>query len=86
MPIYDCVCSMCGNIIEQFLRIEETPISCVKCGSIMNKMPGGYFRLSYNNQTDSCTWSDGGYSSSQFWNGVKEARSQGKKVKGSHEQ
>ncbi|MFW6129740.1 MAG: FmdB family zinc ribbon protein [Atribacterota bacterium] len=83
MPIYDVYCNKCGKIDEQWLKIDESAGKCPKCGSNeTHKMPGGHFKLVYNNKKDVCTWANEGYSSSQYWNAVKSARERGENVKG----
>jgi len=82
MPIYDVYCSKCGNVEEQWLKMDEEPKRCPRCNSLTKKMPGGYFKLVYNNKKDICTWGNEGYASSQYWRAVREARDRGEKVKG----
>jgi putative FmdB family regulatory protein len=84
MPIYDLYCEQCKNIVESWLKMDSEPRPC-PCGGKRVKMPGGHFKLKYNPKSDSVTWGSEGYSQSQYWKDVKEARSQGKKVKGANE-
>jgi hypothetical protein len=81
VPIYDTTCVNCGNTIEQFLGMNEEPIMCVRCGGIMTKGVGGYFRLVSNNKTQLCGWASDGYASNQYWSAVRKQRSEGKDVK-----
>lgn len=86
MPIYDVECKTCGEIeLDLWLKMDELPPPCKKCGGERIRHCGGRFKLVYNNQTDLCGWGDSGYESSQFWAGVKAARDRGEKVKGAHE-
>jgi len=84
-PIYDAECIECGKIEEDlWLKMDEEPTEC-SCGGKRKKHVGGRFKLVYNNKKDLCTWGDDGYSSSQYWRLVKEARDRGEKVKGINE-
>jgi hypothetical protein len=83
MPIYDVYCSKCDCVeIDIWLKVDEQPGICPVCGDIRHIIPGGYFKLIYNNKTDSCSWGNEGYASSQYWNDVREQRAAGKSVKG----
>jgi putative FmdB family regulatory protein len=37
MPVYDIVCDNCGRKEEIFLKIDENPPACDKCGLPMRK-------------------------------------------------
>jgi len=72
LKIIDVKCEKCGHESEQWIK-NEVFQPCEKCGEKVKK-------LLYNNQTDSCGWSDSGYASSRYWDKVNEERSKGKNV------
>jgi putative FmdB family regulatory protein len=84
MPIYDVRCEKCECIIEEILGMDDEPVVC-ECGGTRKKMPGGYFKLLYDNKKDCCSWGNEGYASSQYWKKVREQRAEGKAVKGCNE-
>jgi putative FmdB family regulatory protein len=85
-PIYDVICDKCKEVKEEWLKMDEEPEDCHHCSHPRKKMPGGHFKLVYNPQRDICSWGFEGYASSQYWNGVKEAKERtGKTHKGINE-
>ncbi|MFA5026034.1 MAG: zinc ribbon domain-containing protein [Candidatus Shapirobacteria bacterium] len=87
MPLFDLCCTKCGEEIEdKWLGCDEDPGVCEFCEGKLTKVPGGHFKLVYNNKTDMCSWGNEGYASSQYWKAVKEARDNGNRnVKGINE-
>jgi putative FmdB family regulatory protein len=85
MPIYDVHCEKCNENIEEWLKMDEEPRPCENCKQRRVKLPGGYFKLVYNNKTQICGWSDNNYETNRYWSEVKKARSEGHKVKGANE-
>lgn len=82
MPIFDLLCKACEHEEIDVIKKADEEVLCPRCGDpmvhICNKMT---FKLSYNNQTDSCGWSNDGYASSQYWNDYKKQKSEGKNVR-----
>jgi hypothetical protein len=85
MPIFELKCLKCGDIAEEWMKHTDTWQNCSLCGGERTRLVGGHFKLVYNNKTDMCTWGSEGYSSSQYWKKVKEARDRGENVKGINE-
>jgi len=83
MPLYDVYCKKCNSVEEDvWLSVDELPEICRNCGDARHVIPGGRFKLVYNNKTDTCDWSG---NSSQYWKDVRAANERGEKVKGCNE-
>lgn len=83
MPLLDLICTKCGNeVIDVWLKANENPGICKLCKGALARIPGGHFKLVYNNKTDMCDWSG---NTSMYWNEVKKQRAEGKNVKGANE-
>lgn len=87
MSLLDLVCTKCGHdVIDVWLKADEDPGQCEVCKGELRRVPGGHFKLLYDNKKDSCSWGNEGYASSQYWKVVKEARDNGvRNVKGINE-
>jgi hypothetical protein len=86
MPIYDFHCTKCGHEVEDVLCKMTEGMICEKCFSKMEKACNcSHFKLVYNPKIHRVSWGDQGYSESQYWRDVKEARARGEKVKGANE-
>ena len=49
MPIFDVICEKCENLREDdWLKVDEEPLVCEKCGGKMIKQCGGRFKLVYD--------------------------------------
>ena len=70
-PLYDTICEECkDNKIDVWLKINEEPESCEKCGGKVVKQVGCHsFKLVFNNKVDCCSWGCEGYSSSLYHKG-----------------
>lgn len=80
--IFDVQCQECDFIEEIFKDDEQDFPICSECGGKTKRIYTSMnFKLVYNNKTDSCSWGDHGYASSQYWNNVKDARANGENVK-----
>lgn len=89
MPIYTFECEACGNHDEIILSMSDNSVQkCTKCnGDLTRTFPNKCsFKLKYNPKTDMVSWGNEGYASSMYWSDVKQARFEGKKVKGANEQ
>ena len=79
----DWYCNKCNNILEDEFKYTDEEVKCPKCNSLMIQMVGkANFSLVYNPKTDIVDWQG---NKSQYWSAVKEARRQGKNVKGHNE-
>ena len=38
MPLYDFKCDACGNLTEQFAKVEQTSLECPKCRQQMRRV------------------------------------------------
>jgi putative FmdB family regulatory protein len=86
MAMFDCECTVCGNVEEQIIGHDEEPAPCESCsGKTVKVISGAHFKLVYDPKRHVCSWGNEGYATSQYWNAVKEARSRGEKVKGCNE-
>jgi putative FmdB family regulatory protein len=84
MPIYEYVCSSCGNYEErlEFGSEVDREHVCPSCNKQMDRIVSQCrFKLIYNNKTDVCSWGNEGYASSQYWKAYKEAKARGEDVK-----
>lgn len=82
----DLVCEKCGNVKEDEFIPEnylDDKERCLICGGFMVPQIGfGSFKLEFNQKRDLCDW-HGNHNS--YWDAVKKARSEGKKVKACNE-
>lgn len=80
---YDVQCDECNEIEEVFIDDkEEFPVCSICGGKVRRIFLNMNFKLIYCNKTDTCSWGDHGYASSQYWSQVKKQRAEGKDVKG----
>ena len=84
----DLYCEKCGfELIDEFIEEDyeksSNKVRCSKCGDEMKQRIGfGSFKLVFNQKSDLCDWSG---NHNKYWDAVKQARSEGKKVKGCNE-
>ena len=84
MPLHDYECNECGSIDErlEFGKEMDKEHYCSKCNRLMSRIVSlCKFKLVYNNKTDTCSWGNEGYASSQYWREYKKARERGEDVK-----
>ena len=84
----DLFCEKCGyelkdEFIDENYSISQNKVKCPECGEDLKQHIGfGSFKLVFNQKTDICDWNG---NHNKYWDAVKQARSEGKKVKGCNE-